>query len=75
MEIQTAMQSWTTGLVQEKEQALGILPILEFAITGYASIPEKPVLSDQSSLTLAGALIGLVISLWVAGNPGVRRRV
>lgn len=75
MEIQTAMQSWTNELVQEKKQALGILPIFEFAITGYASIPEKPVLSNQSSLTLAGALIGFVISLWVAGSARVRRRV
>jgi uncharacterized protein involved in exopolysaccharide biosynthesis len=75
MEIEMAMQNWTKELVQEKQQTLGILPIFEFAITGYASIPEKPVLSDLSSLTLAGALIGFVVSLWVAGSSRVRRRV
>ena len=74
-EIQTALQSWTEELVQEQQLTKGILSTLEFALTGYASVPEKPVLYDQGTLTLAGALIGFVISLWVAGTRRVRRRV
>jgi uncharacterized protein involved in exopolysaccharide biosynthesis len=73
VEIQTAMQSWTNQLVQEKGLSAGILPIMEFALTGEASVPEKPVLFDQASLILAGALVGLVISLWVAGSRKVQR--
>ncbi len=74
VEIQTVLQSWTDELVQEKELSLGILSIMEFALTSYASIPEKPVLSDQASLTFAGAMIGFVISLWVAGSRKVPGR-
>jgi uncharacterized protein involved in exopolysaccharide biosynthesis len=73
-ELQTAMQSWADKLVQEKSLSMGILPIMEFALTGYAFVPEKPVLYNQASLTLAGALIGFVISLWVAGGRRVQRR-
>jgi hypothetical protein len=73
-EIHTALQNWTDELAQEKKQTLGILTIFEFAQTGYASIPETPVLYDQASLTLAGAMIGFVISFWVAGRLRVRSR-
>jgi uncharacterized protein involved in exopolysaccharide biosynthesis len=73
-ELQTAMQSWTDKLVQEKSLSMGILPIMEFALTSYASIPEKPVLFNQASLILSGSLIGFVISLWVAGSRRVQRR-
>ncbi|HEY5158404.1 MAG TPA: Wzz/FepE/Etk N-terminal domain-containing protein [Anaerolineales bacterium] len=66
-DIQTEIQSWANALVQEKNLSFGILPVMEFALTGEASIPEKPVLYNRASLTLAGALIGFVISLWVAG--------
>jgi uncharacterized protein involved in exopolysaccharide biosynthesis len=70
---ETDLQSWANELVQEKKLSLGILSIMEFALTGSASVPEKPVLFDQASLTLAGALIGFVISLWVAGSQRVQR--
>ena len=66
-EIQTIIQSSAEVLVQEKKLSFGILPIMEFSLTGEASIPEEPVLYGRASLTLAGALIGFILSLWVAG--------
>jgi uncharacterized protein involved in exopolysaccharide biosynthesis len=74
VDIQTVLQSWTDDLVQDKKLSLGILSIMEFSLTSNAPIPDKPALFDQASLTLAGALIGFVISLWVAGSRRVRRR-
>jgi hypothetical protein len=73
-EIQATLKSWTDELAQKRELAQGILYTFEFAQTGYASIPETPVLHDQASLTLAGGLIGFVISLWVAGSSRVQSR-
>jgi capsular polysaccharide biosynthesis protein len=67
-EIHANLQSWTEELAQDKELTQGILSIMEFSQTSDASIPETPVLYDQANLTLAGAMIGLVISLWVAGS-------
>jgi hypothetical protein len=71
---ESALQSWADGLVQEKKLSRGILPIMEFALTGNATIPEEPVLYDQAGLTLAGTLIGFIIALWVAGSRRVHRR-
>jgi uncharacterized protein involved in exopolysaccharide biosynthesis len=71
---ESVLQSWTDELVQEKKLSQGILPTMEFALTGNATIPEKPVLYNQASLTLAGALIGFVISLWVVDRQRVQPR-
>jgi capsular polysaccharide biosynthesis protein len=73
-EIQTELKTWTDELVQEQKLTLGVLPTFEFAQTGYASIPETPILYNLASLTLAGAMIGFVISFWVAGSLRVRSR-
>ena len=74
VETQKVLQSWTEESIQEKQLSLGILPIMEFALTENASIPEKPVLYNQGSLTLVGALIGFILSVWVAGSRRVQRR-
>jgi hypothetical protein len=71
-EIHTLLQSWTDELAQQKNLTQGILSTLEFALTSSASIPETPVLYNLASLTLAGTMIGLVVSLWVAGSLKVR---
>jgi hypothetical protein len=75
VEIDAALKSWTDELVQEKGLTQGILPVLEFAQTGNALIPETPVLYNQAGLTLAGAMIGFIISLWMAGIQRPRSSV
>jgi capsular polysaccharide biosynthesis protein len=67
-EIEAALNDWTEKLVQGKELTLGILPIMTFGLTGDASVPVNPVQYNQASLTLAGAAIGFVISLWIASS-------
>ena len=72
-DIRTVLQGRTDELVQEKEQSLGVLPFMEFALTGNASVPKGPVLYDQAGPVLAGSLIGFVIALWVAGSQRIQR--
>jgi uncharacterized protein involved in exopolysaccharide biosynthesis len=73
-EIQTTIQSWANEFVKEREQSYGILSIMEFSLSSQASAPDEPVIYDQASLTLAGALIGFIASLWLAGLRRVRYR-
>jgi len=63
-EILVTLQDLNNELVQEKTSSLGIIPIMAIGLTDTASVPEKPVLYGQASLVIAGAFIGLVISLW-----------
>jgi len=64
-EIQIMLQDRMEKLAIEKESSLGIISIMTIGLTGSASLPEKPVIYGLGSLVLAGACIGLVISLWV----------
>jgi capsular polysaccharide biosynthesis protein len=73
-DINTNLQNWTNELAYEKELTQGILSIMEFSQTSEASIPDTPILYDRGSMTLAGAVIGLIISLWVAGSLKGRSR-
>lgn len=70
-EIQTSLQAWTDELVLERQHSLGILSIMEFALTGTASIPEEPVLFDRAGLIVAGTMIGLVLGVWVTSSRKV----
>jgi uncharacterized protein involved in exopolysaccharide biosynthesis len=72
-EIQTVLQSRKDQLVQETEQSQGILSIMEFGLTGFAAVPDDPVVFDRAGLILAGTMIGFIISLWVTGSRKVRR--
>jgi uncharacterized protein involved in exopolysaccharide biosynthesis len=63
-QIQVMLQDRTGELVQEKSTSLGIIPIMAFGLTESASVPEKPAIYGQASLVMAGAFIGLVVSLW-----------
>jgi hypothetical protein len=64
-ELQVMVQGRTEDLVHEKSASLGMIPIMAVAWTESASVPEKPVLYGQASLVIAGAFIGLVVSLWL----------
>jgi hypothetical protein len=55
-------------LVLEKKSSLGIIPIMVISLTEEASSSSKPVIYGQAGLVLAGAFIGLVISLWVTNT-------
>jgi hypothetical protein len=63
-EIQVMLQSRTEELVQEKGSSLGIIPIMAIGLTESASVPETPAIYGQAGMVLAGAFIGLIVSLW-----------
>jgi uncharacterized protein involved in exopolysaccharide biosynthesis len=71
--IKSMLQEQTAALVNEKNMSFGILSIMTFGLTNLASVPENPVLYGQGGLVLAGALIGLVISIWVVNNLKVSK--
>ena len=73
-ESQTALQNLTDELSQEQQASLGLISIMKFALSGSAVVPQEPVLYDLANLVLAGACIGFVVSLWVAGIIKVQRR-
>jgi len=64
-ELQAMLQDQTDKLVQEKKSSLGFIPIMAIGLTELASVPEKSAIYGQANLVLAGACIGLVVSLWV----------
>lgn len=61
-------QNDSSELAQEKRLSLGIIPIMSFGLTEFATVPEEPVLYGQGNLVIAGALIGFIVSLWVVNN-------
>jgi hypothetical protein len=71
-EIQAELADRTTALAEEMSLTRGILSSFEFALTNLAVTPAEPVVGDPGKMTLAGAAIGAIISLWVAG--GIRKR-
>jgi uncharacterized protein involved in exopolysaccharide biosynthesis len=73
-EIQAELAARTTALAEERSQTMGILSSFEFALSNPAVTPTEPVVGDPGKMTLAGAAIGVIISLWVAGSLRTRRR-
>ncbi len=63
--IEKLLLDQTTALVTEKKLSLGIIPIMSMSLTGTASVPQSPILYGQAGIVLAGAFIGLFVSLWV----------
>jgi len=49
----------------EQRQSLGVLPFLNFVLAEKASVPDQPILYGQGIFALAGAVIGLVVSVWI----------
>jgi uncharacterized protein involved in exopolysaccharide biosynthesis len=72
-EAQTALESLTDELLQEQKSSQGVISIMKFTQTGSAPVPQTPVLYRLALLVLAGAGIGFVVSLWVAGSYWVQR--
>ena len=73
-EIQAALQKLSDDLLQEKQSSQGVISIMKFALTETATIPQTPARYGLAGLVLAGACIGFVISLWVAGSHKVLSR-
>ena len=63
-ELQGMLQEQTASLVNEKRLSFGILSIMTIGFTNPAFAPLTPLVYGQAGLVLAGALMGLVISLW-----------
>lgn len=73
-EVQVTLKTLSDALIQENQLSLGIISIMKFAVTGSAEIPPSPALYNLAYLVLAGACIGFIISLWVAGSHKVLGR-
>jgi len=72
-EVQTAIDNQSSQLIIEKNLSLGVLSILDFTLTGPASVPDSPVLYDRAKLTFAGACIGFIISMWAINFHKVKQ--
>jgi uncharacterized protein involved in exopolysaccharide biosynthesis len=70
---QTTLTNLSDEHLREQQSSQGIISIMKFAQTGSAIVPQSPVLYRLAILVLAGACIGFVVSLWVAGSYKVQR--
>ncbi len=75
IEVQEALRTVSTQLVDEKNAGNGILPTLMFAFTEEAFPPDQPVAYDRGKMILGGALIGCVIGIWGVNLWHIHRRV
>ncbi len=71
-EHQTALTNLSDELLYEQRASQGIISIMKFTQTASAVVPQTPVLYRLAILVLAGAGIGFVVSLWVAGSYRVQ---
>jgi len=60
-EFQAWLHSSMSGLQSEGDLSLGISPLLSFTIQRDALLPGQPILYVRSQMTLAGALLGLML--------------
>ena len=70
---QTMLKNILGELLQEQQMSLGITSTMRFALSGSAIVPQKPAVYYLAELVLAGACIGFIISLWLAGITRVQR--
>jgi len=59
----------------EQRQSLGVLPFLNFVLAEKASVPDQPILYGQGIVVLAGAVVGLVVSVWVILSGAMQHHV
>jgi capsular polysaccharide biosynthesis protein len=59
-------------LVQEQQLSGGVISIMRFAFTSFATVPDKPVLFNLGVMVLAGACIGFLLSLWLVNSYKIR---
>jgi hypothetical protein len=71
--IQVMLKDQAAALVKEKISSMGILSIMTFSLTSQAEVPGFPVIYGQAGLVLAGAFIGLLVSIWAVNNLKVWR--
>jgi uncharacterized protein involved in exopolysaccharide biosynthesis len=62
---QDTLKNKINELANEKKISSGILSIMTFSVTSYATTPNNPIVYSQAGLILAGVFIGFIISLWV----------
>ncbi len=62
--IQADLAKIGSTLNQEQLASQGILPYVTFTLPETAQTPNRPVIYGQGAMMLAGALIGLALSLW-----------
>jgi uncharacterized protein involved in exopolysaccharide biosynthesis len=74
-EFRVTLSDLSNDYLQEQRLSLGLISIMKFAITGLATIPERPILYNLSNLVIAGAFIGFIVSLWVVNSHKVKRSV
>ena len=74
-EIEKMLQDQTTSQINEINLSLGIISIMTISLTDLAAVPESPILYGQAGMVLAGAFIGLVVSLWLINTFKVSHHV
>lgn len=69
-----AIQSVSTELAAEKAASHGLLWVMSFSAGDNATAPTEPVVFNTAPLVLAGAFIGLLVSLWLTNIYKGRKR-
>jgi uncharacterized protein involved in exopolysaccharide biosynthesis len=62
-DVQALMASTYAELIPEKDASRNILPAVTYTLSQNADVPTRPVAYGMNSMVLAGALIGLFISI------------
>jgi uncharacterized protein involved in exopolysaccharide biosynthesis len=74
-EIEEIQSRLSTEIAAEQQQSLGVLPFLNFVLAEKASVPDQPILYRQGIVVLAGAVIGLVVSVWIILSGAMQHHV
>lgn len=72
-EVQRELQSLGQRHLQEKQASRGLIPALTFSMGEKALPNPQPVVYDRNTLILAGAILGLVISIILLSSGLVDR--
>jgi hypothetical protein len=65
---QAALKKLSDELIQENISSKGVISIMKFVKSESATVPSKITLYNLANLVLAGACVGFLVSLWVAGS-------
>ena len=72
---QAALKKLSDELIQENISSKGLISIMKFVKSESATVPSKIALYNLANLVLAGACVGFLVSLWVAGRYKDQRSV
>lgn len=67
-EIQASIQEVGAQLQQEKESSLGLIPGIRYWLSRSAQLSTQPVQYHRKYLLLSGAVIGLILGIWLLHN-------